>query len=227
MSSSFSLPAQLKNHYILARHGYSLANDAHLICSNPDIAIPETGGPLNTGYGLHERGRHQVKQSADELACHLTHNNDLTEKSIRLFCSPFLRTRQTAAIFYSVLQKAADSVDITLPIANDALRERWFGEFDMTHDDNYQQCWQPDGEPGHGEQSQYGIEAPSSVAERAVQFILQEIEGKMEGHIVVLVAHGDICQMLQAIFLGKEAWQHREMEHMHPAQWRDMTVHKE
>jgi hypothetical protein len=55
------LPKQLKNHYILQRHGFSLANNANLICSNPDIAIPPTGGPLGTGYGLHEKGKAQVK----------------------------------------------------------------------------------------------------------------------------------------------------------------------
>jgi hypothetical protein len=59
------LPRQLKNHYILARHGYSLANHDHLICSHPDIAIPPTGGPLGTGYGLHEKGKQQVKDVSD------------------------------------------------------------------------------------------------------------------------------------------------------------------
>lgn len=56
------LPKELKNHYIIQRHGFSLANNAKLICSNPDIAIPPTGGPLGTGYGLHERGKLQVKE---------------------------------------------------------------------------------------------------------------------------------------------------------------------
>ncbi|KAG1081991.1 hypothetical protein G6F42_022730 [Rhizopus arrhizus] len=56
------LPKQLKNHYIIQRHGFSLANNDKLICSNPEIAIPPTGGPLNTGYGLHEKGKAQVKE---------------------------------------------------------------------------------------------------------------------------------------------------------------------
>lgn len=56
------LPENLKNHYFIARHGFSLANNAKLICSNPEIAIPEIGGPLNTGWGLHERGKEQVKK---------------------------------------------------------------------------------------------------------------------------------------------------------------------
>jgi hypothetical protein len=56
------LPTTLKNRYIIQRHGFSLANNDQLICSNPDIAIPPHGGPLNTGYGLHEKGKIQVKE---------------------------------------------------------------------------------------------------------------------------------------------------------------------
>lgn len=56
------LPTTLKNQYVIQRHGFSLANNDKLICSNPDIAIPATGGPLNTGYGLHEKGKLQVKE---------------------------------------------------------------------------------------------------------------------------------------------------------------------
>lgn len=60
------LPSQLKNRYVIARHGFSLANNDKLICSNPEIAIPATGGPLGTGYGLHEKGKTQVKEVSQE-----------------------------------------------------------------------------------------------------------------------------------------------------------------
>lgn len=62
MQSYNHLPSQLKNHYFIGRHGFSLANNAGLICSNPDIAIPTTGGPHGQGWGLHERGKEQVKE---------------------------------------------------------------------------------------------------------------------------------------------------------------------
>lgn len=62
MGSYNHLPESLTNHYIIARHGFSLANDANLICSNPEIAIPAVGGPLGTGYGLHDRGKEQVRE---------------------------------------------------------------------------------------------------------------------------------------------------------------------
>ncbi|KAI8980403.1 hypothetical protein BDB01DRAFT_724864 [Pilobolus umbonatus] len=56
------LSKNLRNHYILQRHGFSLANNAGIICSDPAIAIPSEGGPFNTGYGLHEKGKMQVKE---------------------------------------------------------------------------------------------------------------------------------------------------------------------
>ncbi|KAI8973539.1 hypothetical protein BDF20DRAFT_823470 [Mycotypha africana] len=56
------LPKTLKNRYIIQRHGFSLANNDKLICSNPEIAIPPTGGPLGTGYGLHDKGKTQVRE---------------------------------------------------------------------------------------------------------------------------------------------------------------------
>ncbi|KAI8149959.1 putative 2,3-bisphosphoglycerate-dependent phosphoglycerate mutase [Fennellomyces sp. T-0311] len=209
------LPTPLRNHYIIARHGFSLANNAKLICSNPSIAIPETGGPLNTGYGLHERGREQVEASAKLLADHLGENKD----KVKVFCSPFVRTRQTAEIF----SKGLGIVEEPTPAMS--LRERFYGEFDMTSDENYKVCWQDDATgPDHGEHSRYGIESPSSVADRTTRFIVDEIEAKMEGATVLLVAHGDVCQIMQTAFLHTDAWRHRELEHVDTANWRDMQA---
>lgn len=108
------------------------------------------------------------------------------------------------------------------PIKNLELRERWYGQFDMTNDDNYNICWADDAAaPDHGEHSQYDIESPSSVCDRATRFIVDEIESKMEGKTVILVAHGDICQIMLTAFKGTDAWRHREMEHVDTAHWRD------
>lgn len=210
------LPSNLKNRYIIARHGFSLANNAKLICSNPDIAIPEEGGPLGTGYGLHEKGKVQVKQSATLLAEHLGEKRD----NIVMFCSPFVRTRQTAAIIAETVNSPAP------PTPEFELRERWYGEFDMTNDDNYKLCWVDDAaEPDHGEHSDKGIESPSSVCSRTTKFIKEQIEDKMEGKTVILVAHGDVCQIMVTAFMSTDAWRHRDMEHIDTANWRDMAVY--
>ncbi|GAN01492.1 phosphoglycerate mutase [Mucor ambiguus] len=219
------LPKQLKNHYIIQRHGFSLANNDKLICSNPDIAIPATGGPLNTGYGLHETGKAQVKESATLLSKHLFPTQQAPagdDTPVVMFCSPFKRTVETAEIIQGVLNDTVLHGNVAAPIREMELRERWYGKLDMTSDDNYKLCWIDDAaEPDHGEHSQYDIESPSSVCDRATRFIVDKIENQMEGKIVILVAHGDICQIMLTAFAHTDAWKHRSLKHVDTANWRD------
>ncbi|KAI8388646.1 histidine phosphatase superfamily [Radiomyces spectabilis] len=219
------LPTNLKNRYVIARHGFSLANNAGLICSDPAIAIPEAEGPLGTGWGLHDRGKEQVKASASLLVKHLTSKGSpLTDESIVIFCSPFLRTRQTAEIFRSTLNETL-SLNIAPATPNLSLRERFYGDYDMKSDENYKTCWADDATgPDHGEHSSSGVESPSSVCDRTTQFILDEIENKVQGKVVLLVAHGDVCQIMQTAFLSMEAYRHREVEHVETASWREMEA---
>ncbi|OBZ87032.1 2,3-bisphosphoglycerate-dependent phosphoglycerate mutase [Choanephora cucurbitarum] len=219
------LPGKLKNHYIIQRHGFSLANNAGLICSNPDIAIPPTGGPLNTGYGLHEKGKAQVKESATLLSKHLFPSQEAPstdDAPVVMFCSPFKRTVETAEIIQGVLNDTVLKGKVDVPIREMELRERWYGELDMKSDKLYEDAWVDDkAEPDHGENSQYGVEAPSSVCDRVTRFIVDKIESQMEGKTVILVAHGDVCQITLTAFLRIEAWRHREIKHVDTANWRD------
>lgn len=252
------LPQQLKNHYILARHGFSLANNENLICSHPDIAIPATGGPLGTGYGLHSKGELQVKEvikkkkkkkmimqvttqlthilkkSAILLGHHLfpsgKYEGSDEEEPVKIFCSPFKRTVETAAIIQQTLNTMLfnddDSTSNNKRIRDAtpafALRERWFGDFDMTSDTHYDICWQADAEgPDHGEHSKHNVEAPTSVCARATQFIVESIEASMEEKTIILVCHGDICQITAAAFMRIEPWRQREIKHVNTAEWRD------
>ncbi|KAI8980402.1 hypothetical protein BDB01DRAFT_796293, partial [Pilobolus umbonatus] len=100
------------------------------------------------------------------------------------------------------------------------LRERWFGKFDMTSDSNYELCWDED-KLTEGKSNRYDAELPSAVCDRATRFIMDEIETKVEGKVVILVAHGDICQILQTAFMRIDAWRQREIPHVDTAQWRD------
>lgn len=137
-----------------------------------------------------------------------------------MFCSPFKRTVETAEIIQGVLNETLDG-KVQRPTKTLELRERWYGQFDMTTDENYKVCWVDDeADPDHGEHSQYGIESPSSVCERTSRFIVEEIEAKMENKIVILVAHGDVCQIMLTAFKGTDAWRHRELEHVDTAHWR-------
>ncbi|KAI9254401.1 histidine phosphatase superfamily [Helicostylum pulchrum] len=214
------LPQTLKNHYIIQRHGYSLANDEKLICSNPAIAIPPLGGPLNTGYGLHEKGKIQVKESATKLSEHLFPTEE-PPKEVIIYCSPFKRTVETAEIIQGVLNRTALNGKIAGPIRDMELRERYYGDYDMTSDENYNLCWEDDKSSTHGENSKKFVESPSQVCDRATRFI-QKLENEHEGKIIILVAHGDICQIMLTAFKRIEAWRHREIEHVDTADFRDI-----
>lgn len=160
-------------------------------------------------------------QSAELLAQHLQPEK---HKQVVIFCSPFVRTRQTAEIIRNVLNEKLYNGAIDSPTPNIELRERFYGEFDMTNDDNYKLCWEDDAAaPNHGEHSSKGIESPSSVCDRTTRFISEEIEAKMADKIVILVAHGDVCQIMQTAFVRTEAWRHRELRHVDTADWRDMA----
>ncbi|KAI9261087.1 histidine phosphatase superfamily [Sporodiniella umbellata] len=217
MDSYNHLPKKLKNKYIVQRHGFSLANFKKIICSNPDIAIPATGGPLGDGYGLHLRGEQQVEQSAELLADYLKEND---MKDVLLYCSPFKRTVETAAITRKILNEELKA-EIGEATQVYELRERWYGEMDLRLDINYQVCWSDDhGVPDHGEDSAYGIESPRTVADRVTRFIAEEIESKFEGKTIVLISHGDVCQILLTAFRGDEPWKHRSIKHVDTANWR-------
>lgn len=138
-----------------------------------------------------------------------------------MFCSPFKRTVETAEIIQGVLNDTVLGGKVAAPIREMELRERWYGKLDMTDDKNYELCWIDDASPDHGEHSQYDIESPSHVCDRATKFIAEEIESKMEGKTVILVAHGDICQIMLTAFMRIEAWRHREIKHVDTANWRD------
>lgn len=146
------------------------------------------------------------------------------DEPVVMFCSPFKRTVETAEIIQGVLNDTVLHGKVATPTREMELRERFYGDFDMTSDDNYNVCWEDDKKaPLHGEDSQYKIESPSSVCDRATRFIVDKIENKMEGKIVILVAHGDICQIILTAFMRIEAWRHREIKHVDTANWRDVS----
>lgn len=100
------------------------------------------------------------------------------------------------------------------------LRERFYGDYDMTSDDNYNLCWDDDKSPSHGEESKHSVESPSHVCDRATRFI-QKLENEYQDKIIILVAHGDICQIMLTAFMRIEAWRHREIKHVDTANYRD------
>ena len=111
----------LNNRYYLMRHGESIANKQGLIVSHPNNAVND--------FGLTTNGANQVLEAA--LNTRLTNNTIIVS-------SDFKRALETAQIMHNVLS-------LKTPITYTAsLRERDFGQWELSDHENYNLIWQQD-----------------------------------------------------------------------------------
>lgn len=188
MINSFLAPtAKLSNQYFLLRHGKSYANQKGLIISDPNHDL--------SGYGLTPRGRREVKTRIERAK----HNGTL-EKVDLIISSPFLRTLQSAEIAAGILRA---------PIEIDKrLRERGFGELELTDEANYETVWARDRE--NLSHTEWGVESVVAVLQRTVE-LTKEIEARMRSRAVLLCTHGDVASILVCAFLNESLRHHREV----------------
>ena len=99
------------------------------------------------------------------------------------------------------------------------LRERFFGEFELGPDTQYDTVWQQD--VNDSSHTTFGAEAVDSVRARSWGLVC-ELEKAHEDATIVLVAHGDTLQILQTAFCGVDARVHRSLKGISPAEWRPM-----
>ena len=194
--------AHLKNSYFAMRHGQSMANVAGKIVSDPAIG--------ESDYGLSDYGRHQVLESAEDFAKSLPGCS-----KIRIISSDFLRARETADLLAESLGSEVEVQFVT------ELRERYFGEFDGQSDRNYQRVWELDKD--NPEHQVFGVESVNSVWGR-VERLITSLEQQNRGEQFVLVAHGDVLQIAQTLFLGVAAEQHRKLPHLDVAEIRHLQA---
>lgn len=193
---------QLRNQYIAVRHGESEANVAHLISSNPRVGT--------NCHGLSPYGQEQVAESAK-----LFLQKNPSERDDVIVSSDFRRARETAEILASNLPN-------TPQIQFDPrLRERFFGIYDNTSDENYHLIWKNDEEnPKKNLDDQ--VESVESVRERTSALII-ELEEKYPTHRIFLVSHGDSLQILQTAFERlPQANQQRHLPHIDRAEFRPL-----
>ncbi len=184
----------LNNHYCIMRHGESEANVSGTIVSSPGVGT--------SSYGLTERGREEVMKTGME--------NRLIRKITAIYSSDFLRARETAEI----IRELTGIAEIT---TTPLLRERFFGNLDMTEDANYSLAWEGDEEGP--ENSRHGVE-PTSQVEWRIRELLNECEFENSGGTVLLVSHGDTLQITQALFQGLPVNRHRDLPHLNKAELR-------
>lgn len=191
------LPA-VSNRYYAMRHGQSEANRRNIIISNPIEGV--------NGFGLTEEGIRQAEQGALLLKS--------LSKDLIIYSSDFLRARQTAERVSAVLK--LNEVVKYSPL----LRERFFGTFDKQSCDNYPLVWAHD-ESSKGDIGRWGEEPVASVAGRVTRFI-EEVDNHHKGRNIVIVAHGDILQIMQTVFQGIDPRLHRRVEHLGVAEVRPL-----
>lgn len=236
-SSSFSTNTPIINHllhrpqlthsYYALRHGQSLANVAKIISSDPQISTVQ--------HGLSDVGKDQASLAGEMFAKqYLNNNNDDNDsnnyKGVAIFSSDFTRARETATLFSQQLQLHTSCPIYTNNIVlQTKLRERYFGELNGGSDDQYQKVWDVDcTNPNH---TQFGVEAANGVLERTTGLVLELDEllsssaSSEKKWKVVLVAHGDVLQIMQTGFLRHEdASRHRSLEHLETATIRELTL---
>tara|TARA_R110001592_G_scaffold171117_4_gene409260 strand:- start:27034 stop:27639 length:606 start_codon:yes stop_codon:yes gene_type:complete len=186
---------KLQNTYFAMRHGQSEANVAGIIASDPAIGCNK--------YGLTDIGKQQAAQSVQ--------NTVELKSEVRIIGSDFLRTKETAEIAYRLLQTK-------YPIQySTQLRERFFGELNGLGDHHYQDVWTLD--KANANHRKYDVESANQVVARASTLITQ-LEEQFTGETFLLVAHGDVLQLLQTWFNNVPAREHRELPHLTTAEIR-------
>ena len=189
----------LANRYFGMRHGQSLANLEKIIVSHPQNGIDD--------YGLNEQGIIQVRESVQSdprLGSHLL-----------IVSSDFKRARQSAEITHELL-------GCTNPLCLDErLRERNFGEWELTPDSAYPLVWARDEiDPDNVDK---GVESPNQVMQR-VSALVYEFEQTHSGATILMVSHGDALQILQTAFSKQDASNHRRQQHLQTAEIRRLIV---
>ncbi|KAI9029311.1 histidine phosphatase superfamily [Hyaloraphidium curvatum] len=217
----------LLNDYILVRHGFSEANNVKLICSDPEVGKEK--------YDLTELGRQQAEATAAALAEHVR-TSVPAGTPVQMYSSPFLRTRTTSRIIHD--SAFPDSPPV---VFDDRLCERFFGMWDGKDDTNYAHVWEEDAADNLGTLNSWGCESTDEVASRAWSLV-EDLEREAASgdtqagdsgsdsaaglaaprNVCVLVAHGDVLQILQTRFLGVPSNTHRSLQHMETAGWREM-----
>lgn len=190
---------KLNNRYFGMRHGQSLANREGLIVSTPENGVP--------AYGLSDEGRLQVERGVS--------NNKELDSSVQIISSDFKRARESAEIAHGLLE-------LTKKLVLDAkLRERDFGDYELTSDVNYQTAWANDAiSSSHTIDN---VESADSVMNRVTALVVS-LEEQYNDVAFLLVAHGDTLQILQTAFQKVPASKQRELKHLETAEIRELVL---
>lgn len=156
--------------------------------------------------------------------------------SLQYIYSDFTRARETATLFANTLlnskiplyhpphQLQKDLPGFQLDIR---LRERYFGDWNGKSDSHYQDVWDHDCHDANHQE--YNCESVNSVVSRTTDLIIDIEQELQKDHPqtsfqVILVAHGDVLQILQTAFLKVDGRVHRSLDHLETATVRQLVL---
>eukprot|EP00045_Choanoeca_perplexa_P016049 m.211565 g.211565 ORF g.211565 m.211565 type:complete len:316 (-) comp17151_c0_seq6:56-1003(-) len=193
-------PRTWNNRYYFVRHGQSKANESGLIVSGIE--------GLEKRYGLTALGVSQAHQAAKTL------KHDMPDNARPLLISSdFSRALETAIIL-------ADQLQAGQPTLDQRLRERSFGGLNLGPSQHYKDVWEHDLKSAS--HRHFDVEPLFSVIARTTGLVL-DLEAKFKARDVVLIAHGDVLQVLQTWFLDVDCRHHRYFPHLGTGQARMIT----
>ncbi len=186
----------MNNRYFGFRHGESQANVDGIVISDPEVGT--------TCYGLTENGRRQV---AESIAAAEGFGADTL-----IVASDFKRAAETAEIIRAALGVDAVQFDVRL-------RERFFGAFEGEPHAKYSEAWMNDAlNSGH---TVGGVESADVVRERMFA-VIESLEAEHTGRKIIIVSHGDPLLLLQTVFEGIGAAEHRSLTYFNTAELREL-----
>jgi probable phosphoglycerate mutase len=236
---------KLTQSYYALRHGQSLANVEKIISSDPQIStvqhcLSDMGKLQATKAGeMFMEDYHHTDTANDDYEGVAIFSSDFTRA--RETASIFAKSFSSSSSSPQYPQIPIYNNDIVLETK---LRERYFGVLNGGPDTKYQSVWDIDcTDPDHEE---YDVESANSVLERTTRLICDlddmlsssattsttsssssssTLENDHEGDgkkkkkwKVILVAHGDVLQILQTGFLlHEDASKHRSLDHLETA----------
>ena len=217
------IQGRLTQSYYALRHGQSLANVAKIISSDPNISTVQ--------HGLSDVGKEQASKAGQSFASEYDASNPNSNyRGVAIISSDFTRARETALLFAEELARSRIPLYSGDIVLEPRLRERYFGELNGGPDTRYQEVWDVDcKDPNHTE---FGVESANSVLERTTQLIVdldEQLQSSSDGvdecWKCILVAHGDVLQIVQTGFLKHaDASRHRTMNHLETATIRELPL---
>jgi len=185
------------NKYFVMRHGEGEHNVLCVYSSNQKI------------NHLTKNGQTEVKKTAQDLS---------NKKITKIYCSPFLRTRETAEIIAGEINFPKDKI-----IYDDRIRELEFGNFSDKPEKELwdyikNKNWEFDSVIPSGESYQD--------AKNRMGDFLYEIDQENKNEIILIISHGLAVEMIPAIIKGADKKQSLEIFHSHMCD-KPASLHKE